>query len=691
MSPLYSWIAVLLVAGCMSWHYAGQPNVFAKLFPQTAKAVEKRIPERSKTNKNKRSVAKNETRPASTPTQRRPIVMSGPSGTGKSTMKEKLFDQHPDTFGFSISHTTRKPRGSEENHKEYHFVTRDEFEQLRDKRGFHEWAQFGGNYYGTSRKAVQDVQSQGLIPFFDIEMEGVKQLKKSDLAVRVCFLQPPSMPELEKRLRGRGTDSEESIQKRLKQAANEIQYAKTEGKGDKVVINDEKERAYREFEEWVLDSTRFGSSSEGGNSKKRKIATTHAPARTTGYRQSNTSQQTTRGEDDGMNNKEFAKQFQQARSGTPLSSAGKQGATKKDRRAQKAVEQKANGTSSLDSPNLSTETSSAVGGDADDDMSPIDSPQVGASLASNAGDVSDMLEKPGAGPQVLRLTDPNGTMGQAQPKPAARPFEVIETKKQRQARQKREAQREAIEAAERERKRLMEQQIRRARMAEGTSNQTKASAFKPPTENAWFAQGKAQENVKRTPAHVEELDTRDPELVQQQEPQPATQSQGAGPVQAAPLSDITNGAKQKQQEQLANVKDLLGIGRIDTPTKEPAPSGIDEPSANTKSTPNTEATAATPAEEPSSSSVSNVTSWADEMAMSEEEQLKALKEQEQQGSWEEVSTKKGKKKNVNAAAQTKADAAAGAPRPGTVNGTLSRNQASNRYAVVADEATADED
>lgn len=87
---------------------------------------------------------------------------------------------------------------------------------------------------------------------FDIEMEGVKQLKKSELNPRICFIQPPSVEVLESRLRGRGTDSEEAISKRLAQAEREIEYCRTEGKGDKVVVNDDLERAFRELDEWVM-------------------------------------------------------------------------------------------------------------------------------------------------------------------------------------------------------------------------------------------------------------------------------------------------------------------------------------------------------------------------------------------------------------------------------------------------------
>lgn len=101
----------------------------------------------------------------------RPIVISGPSGSGKSTHLNRLLAEFPDRFGFSISHTTRAPRGTEENGKEYHFVTKDDFLKLVDAAGFIEHAQFGSNYYGTSVQAVKDVAEKDRTCILDIEME----------------------------------------------------------------------------------------------------------------------------------------------------------------------------------------------------------------------------------------------------------------------------------------------------------------------------------------------------------------------------------------------------------------------------------------------------------------------------------------------------------------------------------------
>ncbi|KAL8930259.1 MAG: hypothetical protein Q9208_000876 [Pyrenodesmia sp. 3 TL-2023] len=210
----------------------------------------------------------------------RPIVISGPSGSGKSTILKRLFAAYPDTFGFSVSHTTRPPRPTEQDGREYSFTTTPLFLALVESGGFIEHAQFGGNYYGTSVKAVKDVAERGRICVLDIEMEvsfifpfcdfrvactsrersgGVKQVKKTDLNARFLFLSPPSIEVLEQRLRGRGTDDEESVRKRLQQAEKEMEYSKEEGAHDKVVVNDDLEKAYKEVEEWLVDGGKFGS------------------------------------------------------------------------------------------------------------------------------------------------------------------------------------------------------------------------------------------------------------------------------------------------------------------------------------------------------------------------------------------------------------------------------------------------
>lgn len=114
------------------------------------------------------------TSPAMAPTtSSRPhaIVISGPSGTGKSTILTRLFAEFPDRFGFSISHTTRQPRAGEQNGREYYFVSVDEFKKLIEENGFVEWAQFGGNFYGTSVRTIEELEKAGRTAVLDIEME----------------------------------------------------------------------------------------------------------------------------------------------------------------------------------------------------------------------------------------------------------------------------------------------------------------------------------------------------------------------------------------------------------------------------------------------------------------------------------------------------------------------------------------
>ncbi|CBX92006.1 hypothetical protein IAQ61_000207 [Plenodomus lingam] len=184
-----------------------------------------------------------------------PIVISGPSGAGKSTILSRLFAEYPDKFGFSISHTTRAPRGTEKNGVEYYFVTKEEFQQLVDKKGFVEHAQFGGNCYGTSIQAVNDIAEKGRVCILDIEMEGVKQVANHPTfpRPRFLFLSPPSMEVLEKRLRSRATDKEEAIVKRLNQARVEMEFAHSgEAPHDKIVVNDDLDKAYEEVKKFVL-------------------------------------------------------------------------------------------------------------------------------------------------------------------------------------------------------------------------------------------------------------------------------------------------------------------------------------------------------------------------------------------------------------------------------------------------------
>ncbi|KAK8077908.1 Guanylate kinase [Apiospora saccharicola] len=188
------------------------------------------------------------------PTDRRPLVISGPSGVGKGTLYNRLFEAHPDTFTLSVSHTTRGPRAGEEHGTHYFFVPMAEFEDLIAQDGFVEHAKFGSNRYGTSKKTIEEQTAKGRVVVLDIEMEGVKQIKASGIDARYVFIKPPSFEALEQRLRGRGTETEEAVSKRLAQAKVELEYADTPGVHNIIIVNDDLEKAYKELEEYVYKS-----------------------------------------------------------------------------------------------------------------------------------------------------------------------------------------------------------------------------------------------------------------------------------------------------------------------------------------------------------------------------------------------------------------------------------------------------
>ncbi|KAI1364924.1 guanylate kinase [Xylaria arbuscula] len=185
------------------------------------------------------------------PADRRPLVISGPSGVGKGTLIGRLFNTHPETFTLSVSHTTRAPRPGEAHGVDYFYVTMAEFEALIAADGFVEHAQFGSNRYGTSKATIEEQTSKGKVVVLDIEMEGVKQIRKSSIDARFVFIKPPTFEALEKRLRGRGTEDESSIVKRLDQASKELEYADTPGVHDLIIVNDDLDVAYKQLEDYI--------------------------------------------------------------------------------------------------------------------------------------------------------------------------------------------------------------------------------------------------------------------------------------------------------------------------------------------------------------------------------------------------------------------------------------------------------
>ncbi|XP_012273491.1 guanylate kinase isoform X2 [Orussus abietinus] len=183
---------------------------------------------------------------------RRLLVIAGPSGSGKSTILKRLFNEFPDSFGFSVSHTTRAPRLGEEDGKHYFFTSKEEMQKQIDNGEFIESATFSGNLYGTSKRAIEAVQNAGKVCVLDIDVQGVKQIKKSSLEPVFVFIKPPSFNELEKRLRSRNTESEESLQRRLNAALSELQYGEEPGNFHLIVENNNLEEAYEKLREFVL-------------------------------------------------------------------------------------------------------------------------------------------------------------------------------------------------------------------------------------------------------------------------------------------------------------------------------------------------------------------------------------------------------------------------------------------------------
>lgn len=151
------------------------------------------------------------------------VLYTGSSGVGKGTLMERLLDADK-SIRLSVSNTTRKPRKGEIDGVHYNFVTEEEFVDLINKDGYLEYAKYCENYYGTPKKQVEDMLDEGYNVFLEIEVQGGLQIMEKYPDVLSIFILPPSMESLERRLRRRGTEDEETIQKRLEAAKEEMQY-----------------------------------------------------------------------------------------------------------------------------------------------------------------------------------------------------------------------------------------------------------------------------------------------------------------------------------------------------------------------------------------------------------------------------------------------------------------------------------
>lgn len=173
------------------------------------------------------------------------FVISGCSGVGKGTVLKEFMKRNSDKFMLSVSCTTRKPRTGEVDGVNYFFISKEEFEKAVKEDKFLEYAQFAGNFYGTKKKFIYQKFEEGFNIILEIETQGALQVKKKMPEAVLIFIAPPSFEELEHRLRGRNTEDEQTIQKRLHEVKIELERSK---QYDYVVVNDDINRAVDEIE-----------------------------------------------------------------------------------------------------------------------------------------------------------------------------------------------------------------------------------------------------------------------------------------------------------------------------------------------------------------------------------------------------------------------------------------------------------
>jgi guanylate kinase len=177
------------------------------------------------------------------------IVLTGPSGVGKGTLLRCLLQRHPDLY-LSISATTRPPRLGELDGQNYYFVSRNQFERMVAQGEFLEWAEFANNCYGTPRKPVEERIRAGQWVVLEIELAGARQIRKTFPSALRIFILPPSLDELENRIRSRGQDSEEAIARRLLHARTEVNAA---NEFDCQIVNDDLELAISKIESALFE------------------------------------------------------------------------------------------------------------------------------------------------------------------------------------------------------------------------------------------------------------------------------------------------------------------------------------------------------------------------------------------------------------------------------------------------------
>ena len=179
------------------------------------------------------------------------LVLSSPSGAGKTTISKKIQQKHP-SFKISVSHTTRKPRPNEVDGIDYHFTTHEDFKKMIDLKMFYEYAEIFGNFYGTSKQSVDEILSKKNDILFDIDWQGNEQLSKySNLYLTKVFILPPDKDELRNRLQSRNQDNPETIKKRLVEYEKDILKWK---EYDYIIINDNLENCISQLDKIIFDT-----------------------------------------------------------------------------------------------------------------------------------------------------------------------------------------------------------------------------------------------------------------------------------------------------------------------------------------------------------------------------------------------------------------------------------------------------
>jgi guanylate kinase len=186
------------------------------------------------------------------------VVVAGPSGSGKSTLLKRLLAEFP-RFAFAVSCTTRAPRAGEQEGRDYYFLAGAEFERRVEAGEFAEWEAFFGNRYGTLKAEIERLRQAGRHVVFDLDVKGALNLKALYPEALLVFVEPPSLAVLERRLRGRGSESEEQVALRLSRSREELALAP---RFDVRVVNDELETSYHELLRRLGDHLRLAEKAE---------------------------------------------------------------------------------------------------------------------------------------------------------------------------------------------------------------------------------------------------------------------------------------------------------------------------------------------------------------------------------------------------------------------------------------------